>query len=176
MRGLLLALIGALIAMTAAQGQVGYTRRGEDYARFKVPSGDPAVCSSRCEHEARCRAWNFSYPRTASVAALCSLKTSVPPPLADACCVSGVRGAGIVAPRLRGVEFGIDRLGGDYRSFDMPAEPDGASCEIACKGDNRCRAFTYVRPGYIGASARCYLKDKIKPPRRKPCCVSGVVR
>ena len=32
------------------------------------------------------------------------------------------------------------------------------------------------RPGYLGTSARCYLKDEIKPPRRRPCCMSGVVR
>jgi hypothetical protein len=33
-----------------------------------------------------------------------------------------------------------------------------------------------VRPGYLGPSARCYLKDRITAPRRKPCCISGVVR
>ncbi|MGC1826286.1 MAG: apple domain-containing protein, partial [Pseudolabrys sp.] len=36
--------------------------------------------------------------------------------------------------------------------------------------------WTYVRPGYIAPSARCYLKDKITRPRYKPCCISGVVR
>jgi hypothetical protein len=46
----------------------------------------------------------------------------------------------------------------------------------ACDADNKCRAWTYVRPGYIGAAARCYLKDRITRPRPKPCCVSGVVR
>jgi hypothetical protein len=40
----------------------------------------------------------------------------------------------------------------------------------------RCRAWTYRRPGYGTAAARCYLKDAIKPPHRKPCCISGVVR
>jgi len=169
--------IGALLALvTAAQAQVGYDRRGGDYTYFKVPTGDPAVCAARCEREARCRAWNFAYPRTANASAICWLKNQVPPPVADACCVSGVRGAGVVAPHLRGVEFSIDRVGGDYRNFDMPTEADGASCEIACKGDNRCRAWTYVRPGYISVAARCYLKDKIEPPRHKPCCISGVVR
>jgi hypothetical protein len=33
-----------------------------------------------------------------------------------------------------------------------------------------------VRPGYIGTAARCFLKSRVTPPRRKPCCVSGVVR
>ena len=28
----------------------------------------------------------------------------------------------------------------------------------------------------VGRDARCYLKDRIKPPRRKPGFISGVVR
>ena len=40
----------------------------------------------------------------------------------------------------------------------------------------RCRAWTYLRPGYGGPAARCFLKDRVKPPRRRPCCISGVVR
>ena len=40
---------------------------------------------------------------------------------------------------------------------------------------NETTVFTN-RPGYAGAAARCYLKDKVKPPRHKPCCISGVVR
>jgi len=52
----------------------------------------------------------------------------------------------------------------------------GLSCKADCEADNHCRAWTYLRPGYAGAAARCYLKDKVKPPRHKPCCVSGVVR
>jgi hypothetical protein len=169
-------LIGALLTANFAQAQVGYDRRGGDYTYFKVPTGDPAVCAARCEREARCRAWNFAYPRTANASAICWLKSQVPPPVADSCCISGVRGAGVVEPHAAGLEFSIDRLGGDYRSFDVPTERAGAPCEAACKTDNRCRAWTYLRPGYLSVSARCYLKDAIKPPRHKPCCISGVVR
>ena len=69
-------------------------------------------------------------------------------------------------------------LGGDYRHFDTPSEPSGAACKAACEAETRCRIWTYVRPGYLGpgASARCYLKDQLRAPRRRPCCVSGVVR
>ena len=71
----------------------------------------------------------------------------------------------------------IDRFGGDYRHFDLPSDPTGESCKKACEGENRCRAWTYVRPGYLGPGiSRCYLKDKVTKPRRKPCCMSGVVR
>jgi len=172
-----LILIGALIAgATAAQAQVGFDRRGGDYTSFKVPTSDPAVCAARCERDARCRAWNFSYPRTANVSAICWLKNQVPPRVEDQCCVSGVRGAAVIEPRTGPIEYSIDRLGGDYRYFDVASDPAGASCESVCKGEKNCRAWTYVRPGYISITARCYLKDKLKPPRHKPCCISGVVR
>ena len=65
---------------------------------------------------------------------------------------------------------------GDYRNMDVKADATGTECEAACKGEDRCRAWTYVRPGYLGASARCFLKEKLTRPRHKPCCVSGVVR
>ncbi len=32
------------------------------------------------------------------------------------------------------------------------------------------------KPGYTGKEARCFLKDHVKPPRRKPGFISGVVR
>ena len=47
--------------------QAGFDRPGGDYARFVVPSGDPAVCAARCDREARCRAWTFSYPGTVAI-------------------------------------------------------------------------------------------------------------
>src|SRR5258706_301208 len=73
-------------------------------------------------------------------------------------------------------QSGFDRPGGDYPNYDVNPDPKGATCEAACKDENRCRAWTYVRPGYLGTSARCFLKERITAPRHKPCCVSGVVR
>jgi hypothetical protein len=169
-------LAAAVAPGGAAQAQNGFDRPGGDYLKFEIRSGDPAVCATRCERDARCLAWSFSYPRTENALATCWLKNKVPPPTEDDCCISGVRGAGIVPPRQGRTEYSIDRHGGDYREFELEADADGAPCNAACEGDKRCRAWTYVRPGYIGASARCYLKDKIPRPRRKPCCISGVVR
>ena len=173
---LLIALICALVLTGQALAQTGYDRRGGDYTNFQIKSGDPAICAARCEHEARCRAWSFSYPRTENAVAVCWLKNKVPPRTEDKCCVSGVRGTGAPGPRIGPVEYSIDRFGGDYRSFDTPADPDGAPCKAACDGENKCRAWSYVRPGYIAPSARCYLKDKVTRPRVRPCCISGVVR
>jgi hypothetical protein len=176
----LLSLLGALglavAAAGSAQAQSGFDRRGADYTSFQIRNGDPAVCAGRCEREARCRAWSFSYPRTEDVLATCWLKTKVPPRVKNECCVSGVRGAGVVEPRKGPTEYSIDRYGGDYRNFETATDPAGAPCKAACEGENRCRAWTYVRPGYIGPSARCYLKVRITRPRHKPCCISGVVR
>ena len=170
------ALALATAAHSAAQAQSGFDRRGGDYASIQIKSADPADCAARCERDARCRAWSFSYPRTANTLAVCWLKNQVPSRLEDKCCVSGVRGAGVIEPRKGPLEFSIDRVGGDYRYFEVAADPSGAACRAACEAENKCRAWTYVRPGYIGSSARCYLKDRLKPPRRKPCCISGVVR
>jgi len=174
--GLLIAL-GLIVPSLSAPAQTGYDRRGGDYLKFEIKSGDPAVCAARCERDSRCRAWSFSYPRTESTAAVCWLKSKVTPRMAAQCCVSGVRGAGVTEPAHGPVEYSIDRTGGDLRYFDLKApDPDGASCRAACDAEGRCRAWTYVRPGYISSVPRCYLKGRITRPRKKPCCISGVVR
>ena len=171
------ALALAVLAFAGqAHAQSGFDRRGGDYLRFEIRNGDPATCAARCERDAHCHAWAFSYPRTESTVAVCWLKNRVPPRTEDKCCISGVRGAAVVEPRKAPIEYSIDRSGGDYRNIEVTAEADGAACKAACEAENKCRAWTYVRPGYIGPGARCYLKDKITRPRHKPCCISGVVR
>jgi len=165
-------------AGAGAMAQTGFDRPGQDYTSFVVRSGDPAACAQRCDRDRRCRSWSFAYPTTVAPRAMCFLKRGVPRRVASPCCVSGVRGSGVVTPRNRNsrVEFGIDRYGGDYRSLEVPAHPEGAQCAAACQGDSRCRAWTYVRPGYHGAAARCFLKSSVTRPRKRPCCISGVVR
>lgn len=165
-----------VLVSSPAYADMGYDRPGNDYEKFVVKSGDPAECASRCEHDARCRAWSFSYPRTEQTAATCWLKNRVSPRVQNSCCVSGVRGAGASEPISKDLEYGIDRTGGDYRNFETPADPTGAACAKACKDEQRCHAWTYVRPGYQGDAAHCYLKSKVTIPRHKPCCISGVVR
>jgi PAN domain len=172
--------IGLLIALAAsvapARAQVGFDRPGGDYASFPMRYGDPAQCAARCERDARCRAWAFSYPLTESTTAVCWLKSRVPSRVAAACCVSGVRGTGVIEPPSGPVEFGIDRFGGDYRNFELPADASAKACQSACDAEEGCRSWTYVRPGYVGAAPVCYLKNHITRPVRKACCISGVVR
>jgi hypothetical protein len=172
---LLLALFLAL-APAPALAQVGYDRPGGDYVSVPLRTADPAACAARCERDPRCRAWGFSYPVTESSNAICWLKSRVPPRVAASCCASGVRGTGVIEPRTGEMEFGFDRLGGDLRHFDIGADANGRACQAACEAEPACRAWTYVRPGYVGPSAVCYLKSRITRPVRKPCCISGVVR
>jgi PAN domain len=183
MRGLLIGVAASIfaVAVTAtaiapAAAQSGYDRPGGDYASAPVGGGDPAVCASRCERDKNCQAWSFSYPASGEPA-MCRLKRAVMPRVQSNCCLSGVRGAGVIEPLLLGeYEYSIDRTGGDYRSFETAPDGRAKACVTACQGDTRCRAWTYRRPGYGTAAARCYLKDVISPPARRPCCISGVVR
>ena len=75
-----------------------------------------------------------------------------------------------------GVESSIDRVGGDYKSFEVKNDEGDEACRAACTADNKCRAWTYARPGYVGKEAHCFLKKDIKPPRHKAGYMSGVVR
>src|SRR5438105_15732143 len=128
--GLGFALVIAIVILGAsARAQVGFDRAGGDYASFPMRLGDPAQCAARCERDARCRAWAFSYPATEGANAVCWLKSKVMPRVAALCCVSGVRGTGVIEPRSGPIEFGIDRFGGDYRQFDAPTDANGRSCQ-----------------------------------------------
>jgi PAN domain len=173
---LLAAAIGTVMrGVTPALAQAGYDRPGGDYSSASVPGGDPATCAARCERDKNCKSWSFSYPASGTPAT-CYLKHDVVPPVTSSCCVSGVRGAGVIEPQAGATEYSIDRYGGDYRSFETQADPTGKACAEACQSENKCRAWTYRRPGYGLAAPRCFLKETIKPPRRRPCCISGVVR
>src|ERR1700694_5419005 len=158
-----------LLAAPSSWAQVGFDRPGGDYTSFSVRTGDPAVCALRCEREARCRAWAFSYP-TGEGAAVCWLKAQVPQRIEESGSVSGVRGAGVIEPKGGPVEFAIDRGGGDYKSVELE-DPKGLACKAACEADNRCRAWTYLRPGYGGGAARRLLNDNDKPPPHPPRCL-----
>lgn len=168
-----------LVAAGPAGAQTNFDRPGGDYSRSLSRSGDPAECALLCERDRRCRAWSFNYPSDKSEDAVCWLKDKVPPRVESFCCVSGVRGAGVIERRTGPVETSIDRFGGDYKNFEIKPDEKTRSddaCRAACEADNKCRAWTYARPGYAGRGGHCFLKDDIKPPRRRPGFTSGVVR
>jgi hypothetical protein len=170
------AFLAAVAATRPVQAQTNFDRPGGDYQSSPVASGDPADCALVCERDRRCRAWTFAYPTDVAGGAVCWLKNAVPARTPDTCCISGVRGAGVVEPRNSATETSIDRFGGDYKNFDVKSDDSDDACKAACTADNKCRAWTYARPGYAGKEGHCFLKKDIKPPRRKAGFTSGVVR
>ena len=55
----LFVILAAVAGATPACAQLGFDRPGGDYASAPVPSGDPAVCAARCEHDRGCRSWSL---------------------------------------------------------------------------------------------------------------------
>ena len=102
------------------------TGRAATTSIFPVRSGDPAACAARCEREGRCRAWSFSYPGTVQPGAVCWLKSTVTARKEDSCCVSGVKGAGVLERKSGPIEFSMDRTGGDYKNIEVKSDPNGA--------------------------------------------------
>lgn len=68
-------------------------------------------------------------------------------------------------------ERNVDRPGEDYRSFGSPS---ASQCSFSCQAENRCRAWTFVRPGIQGPSGQCWLKTTGPRAFRNGCCTSGV--
>jgi hypothetical protein len=76
---------------------------------------------------------------------------------------------------MREFEPDVDRPGSDYNNFDLAAA-DPNDCRAACESDgSRCQAWTFVKPGVQGPSARCWLKGAVPPAITSNCCTSGVI-
>jgi PAN domain len=88
-------------------------------------------------------------------------------------CATVQPGPRYVASGAATLEANVDRPGGDYRDFDL-ASPQPEECRDTCAVEPRCVAFTFVSPGIEGPSARCWLKDKVPPPRPSAGRSSGV--
>ena len=74
---------------------------------------------------------------------------------------------------VTGALAGVELEGGSYRYF-----PDATieGCQAACRADNQCMAWDYVRPGIFATDARCFLKNKMAMEVQSPCCVAGYER
>jgi beta-lactam-binding protein with PASTA domain len=79
----------------------------------------------------------------------------------------------IYAGVARVQEVGVDRPGKDYKNFDLP-KADPGLCKKYCDDDQNCKAYTYVKPGSQGRSARCWLKSEVPAAVKSDCCISGV--
>ena len=70
-------------------------------------------------------------------------------------------------------EINIDRRGSDYRNFEL-STPDPALCSAQCANETQCLAWTYVKPGFQGTLARCWLKNSVPIGTPADFAVSGV--
>jgi hypothetical protein len=170
-------------------------RGGQDYKKFWGKGGYDE-CEKACGSESKCLAFTWVKPGVQGTNPVCYLKSGVPKATQNPNCVSGVRKAILVKPvggktppareaikvvatipQQQAVtvgEMNIDRPGMNLENFNLPS-PDPKLCQNACQQKTACKAWTYVKPGIQGQSARCWLKSGVPAPLQNNCCVSGVM-
>ena len=73
------------------------------------------------------------------------------------------------------MEANTERAGATYaKSAAGAAGP--RQCWSACASDNRCKAWTWERPGIKEPSGVCSLKSSVMPAQTSPCCISGIAQ
>ena len=158
-----LGIAGQLAPATSFAYDRNTDRPGGDYTSSEVPGNDPRICASRCEIESQCLAWSHAAPGVLGPVARCTLKNTVPAPVA----------ANNVASDARPFEYNTNRPGSNYAEFDLQfAFP--AQCATRCSGDAQCQAWTYVPPVAQGTPARCSLKNAVPAAIYSFSAVSGV--
>src|SRR5262249_22186707 len=148
---LALTLPQRLFAQSSTDMEFFTDRPGMDYKDYAV--GDPELCQAACANESRCAAYTYVKPGVQGAAAHCWLKSGVPNPVQNECCISGVAKLHIARPpAFIPMDTDVDRPGGDYRDFGLP-EPNPELCQTACANEFQCRAYTYVKPDAQGGAA-----------------------
>ena len=144
-------------------------RPGADYRVFDLATPEVELCRSACAEDPGCAAYTYADPGLVGPQPRCFLKKSAPGPAPKAGCTSGQKPP---AARPLSIEPSVDRLGADYRIFDLAA-PNVEPCRRACTEDPRCAAYTYADPGLVSPQPRCFLKKSAPPARPKAGCTSG---
>ncbi|MBT1512485.1 hypothetical protein KIP88_18440 [Bradyrhizobium sp. SRL28] len=84
---------------------------------------------------------------------------------------SGIAGT---ASAQDGPRQNTDRPGNDFRNVALRG--NSGDCLELCRRTRGCRAWTFVKPGVQGTSARCWLKNVVPAAVANACCTSGVIR
>jgi PAN domain len=86
----LLTTLARSLAADHVSTEWGVDRLGGDLGLgFETP--DAEQCRQACADNAQCMAYTYAYPGVKGPKGLCFLKSSVPAPIADNCCISGVK-------------------------------------------------------------------------------------
>ncbi len=89
--------IGAIAGTQMAArltSEVDTNRPGSDYRNFDLGEPRPELCSEACARDANCKAYTYVKPgvqENPEPRARCWLKSDTPNPVANSCCVSGVK-------------------------------------------------------------------------------------
>jgi len=90
-----------------------------------------------------------------------------------ACLALLMTSIGFSSTEATAMEQDTDRQGQDYRSLFLgKSQPE--VCQRACNEDEKCKAWTFVRPGFQGSLGRCLFKSGVPRKVQNKCCVSGV--
>ena len=73
-------------------------RPGADYRSFDLPTSSPGLCQSACMDEPQCMAFTYVNAGVQGPNARCWLKSAVPAPVPQTCCVSGMKYPGAPQP------------------------------------------------------------------------------
>jgi hypothetical protein len=82
---------GASAAALIAKARMNTDRPGRDYKNFTLDSPSYQTCATRCARESQCKAWTYVKPGLQGPKARCYLKSGVPKPVQQSCCVSGAK-------------------------------------------------------------------------------------
>lgn len=152
-----LAMLSTVSANPMGTAEMKTDRPGQDYHHFQA--NHFSICATSCATIEKCRAYTY-----VSSTKTCWLKDSVPKPTSNNCCISGVK-------LMSAPEFNVDRPGSDIKpGFPVTTSSD---CETQCLREPTCRAYTFVKPGIQGETAKCWLKSGKPKKVGNNCCVSG---
>ncbi len=85
-------LPGSSFATTTTEAETN--RPGGDYESIELSHSEPNACRAACDSDAGCKAYTYVRPGIQGRLARCFLKNTVPDPVADTCCVSGIKISG----------------------------------------------------------------------------------
>ena len=66
---------------------------------------------------------------------------------------------------------GTNLFGMDYRHIKTGIWED---CPKACSSDDKCKSWTWVKPGIKGPEGFCFLKNGVPEKSQNECCISGI--
>ena len=155
-------------ALAAGGPEYNTNRFGGDYAHVVMDIDAPLECRKICEGDSACEAWTYVQPGIQGPMPMCWLKSIVPPPSYDTCCVSGVR------PIYGSYELETNRYGGDYAGIELWNGSEPLDCSKTCFADAACVAWTFVEAGIQADVPMCWLKNTVPAPSENTCCTSGV--